>query len=35
MPARRSLLDYPNLRCLKVEAKKRMRSGEFAALHEA
>jgi CubicO group peptidase (beta-lactamase class C family) len=35
MPARRSLPDYPNLRYLKVEAKERMRSGEFAALHEA
>ena len=35
MPARRSLPDYPSLRYLKVEAKERMRSGEFAALHEA
>ncbi len=35
MPARRSLPDYPNLRYLKVEAKERTRSGEFAALHEA
>ena len=35
MPALRSLPDYPNLRYLKVEAEERMRSGEFAALHEA
>jgi hypothetical protein len=35
MPARRSLPDYPSLRYLKVEAQGRMRSGEFAALHEA
>jgi hypothetical protein len=35
MPARRSLPDYPSLRYLKVEAKERTRSGEFAALHEA
>jgi CubicO group peptidase (beta-lactamase class C family) len=35
MPARRSLPDHPSLRYLKVEAKERTRSGEFAALHEA
>ena len=34
MPARRSLPDHPSLRYLKVEAKERTRSGEFAALHE-
>ena len=35
MPAQRSLPAHPNLRYFKLEAKRRLRAGEFAALHEA
>jgi CubicO group peptidase (beta-lactamase class C family) len=35
MPAQRSLPAQPNLRYFKLEAKRRLRSGEFAVLHEA
>lgn len=34
MRAQRSLPAQPNLRYLKLEAKRRLRAGEFAALHE-
>ena len=33
--ASRSLPDRPDLRYLKLEAKRRLAAGEFAALHEA
>jgi CubicO group peptidase (beta-lactamase class C family) len=35
MAAKRSLPVQPNLRYFKIEAKRRQRSGEFAALHDA
>ncbi len=35
MPAQRSLPAHPNLRYFKQEAKQRVRSGEFATLHQA
>lgn len=35
MPAERSLPAQPNLRYFKIEAKRRLRAGEFAALHDA
>jgi CubicO group peptidase (beta-lactamase class C family) len=35
MPAQRSLPAHPNLRYFKLEARRRLRAGEFAALHEA
>jgi CubicO group peptidase (beta-lactamase class C family) len=35
MPAMRSLPAQPNLRYFKIEAKRRLRAGEFATLHEA
>jgi feruloyl esterase len=35
MPAQRSLPAQPNLRYFKLEARRRLRAGEFTALHEA